>query len=232
MARLALIGDYSPEVVAHRAIPGALTLAASAAGATLAWDWIGTEQVTDASVLSPYAGVWVVPASPYRSTDGALRAIRWARETGRPLLGTCGGFQHALIEFAQDVAGIARAGHAETDPADRDLVVTPLACALREKTGTITFTPGSALHRIFGGQPTEEGYHCSYGVSPVYRARLEAAGLRFTGFDPAGAIRAMELPGHPFFVGTLFQPERSSLNGRTHPLITAFAAAVQANAGN
>ena len=60
--------------------------------------------------------------------------------------------------------------------------------------GDIVFTPGSRLDRIFGGAPAREGYHCNYGPNPAYRARFEAAGLRFTGFDAEGQIRAMELP--------------------------------------
>jgi CTP synthase (UTP-ammonia lyase) len=192
-------------------------------------EWIPTDTITDAPrQLAGYGAIWCVPASPYRSMAGALAAIRFARESGRPFLGTCGGFQHALIEFARHVAGIATADHAETNAGGNDLVVTPLACSLVEQRGGITFTPGSQLYGVFAGRPAEEGYHCRYGVNPLYRARLETAGLRFTGFDNAGDIRAFELPGHPFFVGTLFQPERSALRGVRHPLIEAFLTAVHA----
>jgi len=154
--------------------------------------------------------------------EGALAAIRWAREGKRPFLGTCGGFQHALIEFARHAVGVTGADHAETNAAARDLVITPLACSLVGQQGDITFTPGSQLHALFHGQPAHESYHCNYGSNPAYRARFESAGLRFSGFDSEGQIRAMELPGHPFFIGTLFQPERSALEGRPHPLIEAF----------
>ena len=160
--------------------------------------------------------------------DGALAAVRHARERNLPFLGTCGGFQHALIEFARDVAGIAAADHAETNARTTDPVVTALSCSLVDQTGGIIFTPGSRMHAIFGGRPAHEGYHCNYGVNPAYRARLEAAGLRFTGFDPAGDIRAFELPRHRFFLGTLFQPERSALQGVSHPLIKALVAALAA----
>lgn len=123
---------------------------------------------------------------------------------------------------------MADADHAETNAAAADLVVTPLNCSLVEKAGDITFVQGSRLDRIFRGQATHEGYHCSYGVNPAYRARLEAAGLRYTGFDLQGDIRAFELPGHRFFLGTLFQPERSALRGASHPLIEAFVSALRA----
>ncbi len=238
MSRLALIGDYNAQVLAHRAIPPALELACAALGVKLEWEWIGTDQIHDAGPqLAGFTGIWVVPASPYKNMDGALAAIRQARENRVPFLGTCGGFQHALIEFARDAAGIGGADHAETAPGtsnptgysgsgrERDLVVTKLACSLVGQSEVITFTPGSRLHTIFGGQPARGEYHCSYGLNPAYRARLEAAGLRFTGFDAGGEIRAAELPSHPFFVGTLFQPERSGLRGEQHPLIQAFVRA-------
>lgn len=226
MPRLGLIGDYDAAKTAHGAIPRALALAGQSTGAQPGWAWIDTDRIGDpAETLAEFAGVWVVPGSPYKSLAGALAAIRFARERHLPLLGTCGGFQHALIEFARNVAGIVQADHAETNAGASDLVVTPLSCALVEKSGDITFTPGSRLHEIFHGRPAHEGYHCSYGVNPAYRARLEAAGLRFTGFDAAGDIRAAEWPGHPFFFGTLFQPERSALQGRAHPLIEAFVRA-------
>lgn len=227
MARLALIGDYNPEVVAHRAIPLALAIARKHTGVACAWDWVGTDTITEAPrQLAGYHGVWCVPASPYRSMTGALAAIRWAREGPRPFLGTCGGFQHALIEFARNVIGVAGADHAETNATASDLVVTPLTCSLVGQQGDIMFTPGSQLHTLFHGRPAHEGYHCNYGPNPAYRARFESAGLRFSGFDAGGQIRTMELPGHPFFIGTLFQPERSALEGRRHPLIEAFMRAL------
>jgi CTP synthase len=228
MRRIALVGDHNPQVTAHAAIPRALELARAATGAAIEWTWIGTDRVNGAAGLAGCGAVWVVPASPYRSLAGALAAIRVAREQGLPFLGTCGGFQHALIEFARNVAGIPAAGHAEIDASAADLVVTPLACGLVEKSGDITFTAGSRLDAIFSGRAAQEGYHCSYGVNPAYRSRLERAGLRFTGFDSAGEIRAAELPSHPFFIGTLFQPERSGLRGECHPLIEAFVRAAAA----
>lgn len=229
MPRIALIGDFSAEVVAHQAIPRALELAVKATGVAATWEWIGTESLTDVPhQLAGFAGIWCVPASPYRSMDGALAAIRFARETKRPFLGTCGGFQHALIEFARHAAGITAADHAETNAAGAHLVISPLACSLVGQHEDIRFTPGTQLHDISAGQSSREGYHCSYGVNPLFRARFEAAGLRFTGFDREMQTRAMELPGHPFFIGTLYQPERSALTGRQHPLIQAFVQATRA----
>src|SRR5688500_9956065 len=94
---IALVGDYSPEILAHRAIRRALELARGELRAEIDWRWIHTRDLADASRdLANCAAIWVVPASPYENMEGALAAIRFARETRRPFLGTCGGFQHAL----------------------------------------------------------------------------------------------------------------------------------------
>jgi CTP synthase (UTP-ammonia lyase) len=171
-----------------------------------------------------------VPASPYANTDGALAAIRVARERGVPFLGTCGGFQHALLDYAGAVWTVAAPAHAELDPAAADPVIAPLTCGLVEQTGAIRFEPGTRLRAIYGSDDAVEGYHCNYGLNPSYAARLDLGPLRVAARDLAGDVRAVELDGHPFFVATLYQPERSGLAGRRHPLIAAFVDAVRAHA--
>src|SRR5262245_44502176 len=129
-----LVGDYDESVPAHRAIPLALALAAQSLDRSLEAQWVGTDLITSAAPLEKFDGIWCVPASPYRSMDGALRAIRWARENNRPFLGTCGGFQHAVIEYARSVLAWADAEHAETAPDAARPVIALLACALVETT--------------------------------------------------------------------------------------------------
>jgi CTP synthase (UTP-ammonia lyase) len=231
---LALVGDFDPSVPAHRAIPLALDLARAAtpSAAALTWQWIATRDLTDAPRdLAAFSAVWLVPASPYANAAGALAAVRFARETRRPFLGTCGGFQHALIEFARHVLGLAHADHAETNPSAATLVVTRLACSLVEQTNSLRLAPNSLLRAAYGRDTTTEGYRCNYGPAPEYRAAFERAGLRFTAFDDQNEIRAAELPvtTHPFFVGTLFQPERAALRGKLPPLVAAFVRALAAS---
>jgi len=101
-----------------------------------------------------------VPASPYANTAGAVAAIRFARETGRPYLGTCGGFQHALLEYAEAVWGLSNVAHAELDPQAPDPLIAPLDCGLVEATGEVRFAPGSRLARIYCAPRATETYHC------------------------------------------------------------------------
>jgi len=227
-SRIALVGDHNPEVKAHLGIPLALALAADGNG-PCAWEWVHTSTISDApeEELAGFHGIWCVPASPYASTSGALAAIRFARESGRAFLGTCGGFQHALLEYAQGVWGVTDPVHAELDPGAADPVIAPLSCSLVEKTGEVRFERGSLLSAIYAAPSATEEYHCSYGLSARYAERLASGPLRASARDQSGEVRAVELTGHPFFVATLFQPERSGLAKRRHPLVSAFVAAAR-----
>ncbi len=225
MIRIGLIGDYDAAVVAHRATPRALELAAGPPALRVELEWVGTAGIEDESRVAGFDGLWCVPGSPYRSMEGALRAIRFARESGRPFLGTCGGFQHAVIEYARSVLRWADAEHAETAPGAKRAVIAPLACALVETAGAVRFRPGSRSAAAYGCMEATEGYHCSFALNPEFREALLGGPLRETAADEAGDVRAVELDGHPFFVATLFQPERAALAGRTPPLVAAFVRA-------
>ncbi len=219
---IALIGDRDLEVLAHQGIEQSLALA----GAT--FSWIGTETVIEPrQLLSSYTGIWCVPGSPYHNTDGALAAIQFAREARIPFLGTCGGFQHALLEYARNVLGLAHASHAELEPAASEPLIAPLACSLVEQTGRILLTRRSHLHRIYAADEAVESYHCRYGLNLAFEALLSDSPLTISARDDAGEVRAVELDGHPFFVATLFQPERAALAGKRHPLIQAFVDAAK-----
>lgn len=224
--RIGLIGDYNPAVTAHQAIPRALALSADRLRVPIDHEWIPTEEIHDAARVSGFDGLWCVPASPYRSLDGALRAIRFAREQGRPFLGTCGGFQHTIIEYARNVLGLTDAEHAETAPGATRPVITPLSCALVEQTDTLRFREGSILAAAYGCLEATEGYHCSYGINPAFLSAIMSGPLRVSAEDRAGEVRAVELVGHPFFVATLFQPERAALTGKMPPLVAAFVRAI------
>ena len=226
---IGLIGDFDANVPAHQAIPLALKLAADSLHAAVAFEWIPTEEIHDASRVARFAGLWCVPASPYRSMDGALLAIGHARERAVPFLGTCGGFQHAVVEYARNVLGWADADHAETAPGAGRAVISPLACALVETTDVVRLWPGTHIAAAYGRMQITEGYRCRYGLNPAFQAALVAGPLRAAADDAAGEVRAVELDDHPFFVATLFQPERAALRSEAAPLVTAFIGACRAN---
>ncbi|MDT9677701.1 CTP synthase [Pseudomonas sp. JV414] len=219
--RIALIGDHDPQVTAHQAIPVALGMAAEHSGKDIQFQWLATNSINVDTPLDDFDGFWCVPASPYRDMDGALRAIRFAREQQRPFLGTCGGFQHAVLEFARNVLGWNDAEHGETSPDATRALFTPLTCSLVEAVDSIHLVEGSLIAKAYEKAEIREGYRCRYGVNPEFERELLKQQLHAVGHDSAGDLRAVELKDHPFFVATLFQPERAALKGILPPLVRA-----------
>ena len=228
--RLALVGDRSPAVAAHARIPAVLDSPALGAAEPIELYWLHSTTLTGTDDVAGFDGVWVVPGCPYANRDGVLAAIEAARTGGIPFLGTCGGFQHLLMEFARHVCGLASVEHAEEQPDAADLLIVPLRCSLLGEEATVIVAPGTTAAAAMGAGPTTERFFCRYGLSPSYLPMLEAGGLVMSGRDERGDARIAELPDHPFFVGSLFQPELSSDTTWVHPLIAAFAAAVRAHA--
>lgn len=224
--RIALVGDYNHDVVAQQAIPLAIDDAAAVLEITADYDWLATSEIKSRDDLVGYDAIWVVPASPYKNPEGAFIAIQYARENAIPFLGTCGGFQHAIIEYARNVMGVGDAAHQETDSAGR-MVIVPLSCSLVEQEAEVELRPNTLIARAYGREKISEGYHCNYGISPDFAAELEKSDMRVTAWDEDGEIRAVELSNHPFFVATLFQHERNALAGRPVPLVQAMLKAAK-----
>ncbi|WP_328437945.1 hypothetical protein OHA71_13410 [Streptomyces sp. NBC_00444] len=223
-ARLALVGDRSPNVASHTRIPLLLDALAERDRLVLDAYWIGSEDAEDPDAVRGFDAVWVLPGSPYLSEAGVLTAIRTARVESIPFLGTCGGFQHALLEYARDVCGLTRVAHAENDPDAEDPLIEPLACSLAGHEAVVRIEPGSLAQTVIGSERTVERYFCAYGPTR-HLDTLRTHGLRFTGHDEDGHPRIAELPGHPFFLASLFQPELSGDGSRPHPMVRALARA-------
>jgi CTP synthase (UTP-ammonia lyase) len=222
-ASIAVLGDCSLDYVTHRELEAALALLPASARAA----WVPTDSDVEAA-LARADGVWVVPGTPYRDDDAVYAAIGAARESGLPLLGTCGGFQYAAVELARSLAGLD-ARHAETDPDAGTLVVAPLACSLVAQQRTVTCVPGTRLAAICGSEPFAGAHWCNYGLAPAFEGALTDAGVVISARAPDAGVEGIELPDHPFFVATLFQPQVGALAGTTlHPLIAAFVDAALA----
>lgn len=226
-ARIALVGDRSPHVRSHQRVPVLLDRLREREALDLDVYWVPTDEV---EALETFDGIWVLPGSPYRSEAGAIAAIRTAREREIPLLGTCAGFQHAMLEYARNVCGATGVQHAETTPDATDLLIVPLACSLDGHEAAVELQPGTLAARLLGVERSTERYHCSFGLDPARLGLLEEHGLVFSAYDDEGAPRVAELPGHPFYLVTLFQPELSGDGTRPHPFIQAFAHAAAGRA--
>ncbi|MEE1823359.1 hypothetical protein PUR61_14330 [Streptomyces sp. BE20] len=230
--RLALVGDRSPAVRSHARIPGLLDVLATREQLVLDAYWIPTEDAVAPGALDGFDAIWLLPGSPYRSEAGAVAAVRTAREHRIPFLGTCAGFQHAVLEYARDVCGLGSAAHGESHPEEEDQVIVPLTCSLVGHEGAVHITSGSLAARVLGTTRTLERYHCAYGLNDAYLEQLRTHGLRFSGVDDSGELRILELPGHehPFFLASLFQPELAGDGTQVHPMIRALATAAVGHA--
>ncbi len=219
-----VIGEFNPEFPPHVATDHALEHAAAALGVDVDVRWLNTVELEDlpAAELAGHDALWCAPGSPYRSIDGALRAIRIARESDWPFLGTCGGFQHVVIEYARNVLGFQDAQHAEYDPYASELFISALSCSLVGQTMNVRLEPGSRAAQLYGKSEVSEQYYCNFGLNPDHQERLNDGGLRVVGTDQDGEARVVELPDRRFYLATLFVPQLSSQPDSPHPLITAY----------
>lgn len=126
---------------------------------------------------------------------------------------------------------ISDADSAENNSGSSHYVVTPLSCSLpnRREGGPkasgeerLKILPGTRLHSICGSEDDSEQYYCNYGVNEEYEKQFRAAGLSVSARGLQGETRAVELPGHRFFIATLFQPQLSSRPEAPHRFWLAF----------
>ncbi len=164
-----------------------------------------------------------------QSMEGALQALRYAREQHVPTLGTCGGCQYMIIEYARNVLGMLEADNAEVNPDASMQLIIPLICSHTALITTSLLTPGSRVAAIYGTHEVTEQYGtCNYGPNAQFWPALEQGGMHMTGVASDGDARIVEIDHHPFFIGTLFQPERSAFCKIVHPLIKALLQAAKA----
>lgn len=122
-----------------------------------------------------------------------------------------------LVEHARSLAGIRDASHAEYG-AGGTAVITALACSLQGREITVDLAPGSVLARLYGAARAAERTTCDYGLAPNLQHLAEEHGMQIAGTDATGEVRAVERPEHPFFIGTLYQPQLRSTPDRPHPV--------------
>ena len=220
------LGDRDPRQLTHRELDATFALAPE----SVDWGWVPTDS-RQARELDAADGIWLLPGTPYRDDDASYAAIRHCLATGTPFLGTCGGFQYACVELARTLGAVTRAGHAEQDPAADDLVVGPLRCSLYGERRLVVPVPDTILARVCGSEPFEGFHWCGYGLDPRFAVTLQGVGVVLSAHAEDAGTEAVELPEHPFFLATAFQPQVGSSESHVlHPLITAFLSAVAISA--
>ncbi len=236
--RIGILGDYDPKSPTLPAIEKSLQHAATKLQIQVESQWLPTPSLAEPGgpkLLESFDGIFAAPGSPYKSFDGMLKGIEFARRHDWPFLATCGGFQYTLIECARNVLGVKDADSAENNSGSKNIIIYPVACAVpNQKKGApklsgaipeIKLRPGSYLQSFYQCDTTTEEFFCNYEVNPDYEWAAMEAGFPVVARGTRNEIRAIESPTHRFFIATLFQPQLSSKPNHPHPLILAFVQA-------
>jgi len=240
---IALVGKYTELHDAYLSVVESLGHGGIANDAEISVRWINAVKIEEEGAEKHLKGVdaVVVPAGfGERGIEGKIAAANYARKNKIPYLGLALGLQVAVIDFARDVLGYSDAnsvefnpetGHpvVEVPPGKMDSAISDIE--MRKGLQPCKNTPGSMLHSIYEKEDLiYERHRHKYEINKAYIAELEKKGLVIAGRSPDGRlIEAMELQGHPWFLGVMFQPEFKSRPNRPHPIFTEFVRAALKN---
>ena len=190
--------------------------------------------------ISGLDGILVAPGFGERGIEGKINAIRYVRENNIPFFGICLGMQMAVIEFARNVLKLEGANSVEMDEntlhpvislMDAQKDVVQKGGTMRLGTWACDLKSETVLQKTYRAQQIQERHRHRYEFNDAYLKQFEENGMKASGTNPeTGLVEAIELPGHPWFVGVQFHPEYSSTVANPHPLFVAFVQAVNAHA--
>jgi len=238
-ATIGVTGKYTSVRDSYASIINSLEHAGIALGCKVNIKWIDTTGLTDKNVageLGDVDGIIVPGGFGTRGAEGKIACIRYARENALPYLGLCFGFQMAVIEFARNVCGLTKANSTETEPdcAEPVIDILPeqkkiegLGGNMRLGGRDIELKAGTIAWELFDkAKSVRMRFRHRYEVDPRYIERLEAGGLVFSGKAPDQPImQILELPSHPFFMGTQAHPCLTSRPLKPQPMFVGLVAA-------
>ncbi len=232
---IGLVGKYIELPDAYLSVAESVKHAAWAAGCNVKLVWIDSEKLDRDRDVEPLIGLdgIVVPGGfGYRGIEGKVQAVRFGRERNVPTLGLCMGMQCMVIELARTALGTEDANSTEFDAFTPHPVIDllPEQRDISDKGGTMrlgsypcVLEAGSLAGRAYGQPIVLERHRHRYEFNNSYRELLAAKGMRFTGLSPDGRlVEIVEIPDHPFYLGTQFHPEFKSRPNRPHPLFVSF----------
>jgi CTP synthase len=232
---IALVGKYGLED-AYISIHESLKHAGLEAGVDVETTWVHSEDLADGydGELDDVDGVVVPGGFGSRGIEGKIEASRYARENDLPWLGLCLGFQMAVVEYARNVLDLegAHSAEIEADTPHPVIDLLPEQYDTEEMGGTMRLgahetdiDAGTVAHDIYGDTSCTERHRHRYEVNPEYIDDLEDAGLVFSGHTNK-RMEILELPDHPYYLGTQFHPEFRSRPGRASPPFVGLLEAV------
>jgi CTP synthase len=240
---IAVVGKYTHLLDSYKSLAEALSHGGIANNVKVKLDWLDSEifEREDAvRYLEHVSGILVPGGFGERGAEGKIEAAQFARERAVPYFGICFGMQMAVIEAARHLAGLPGAGTTEFGPCDDPVIGLmtewmrgnmlekrqaggDLGGTMRLGAYAASLVPGSKVAGIYGTTDISERHRHRYEVNVNYRERLEAAGMRFSGMSPDGALpEIVEIPDHPWFIGVQYHPELKSKPFEPHPLFSSF----------
>ncbi len=235
---IALVGKYIQLHDAYISVVEALKHGGIAQHATVNIKWVDSELLNNSNVeevLGDMDGILVPGGFGDRGIEGKITAIEYARIHKIPFLGLCLGMQLSVVEFARHVVGYNDAHSIELDPKTTHPVIAlmPEQDGIEDIGGTLrlgsypcVLDKSSLAYRLYGEETIQERHRHRYEFNNDYRKVLTENGMMLSGISPDGRIVEMvELPDHPFFIGTQAHPELKSRPNRPHPLFRGFVEA-------
>ena len=240
--RVALVGKYVSLHDAYISVVESLKHAGVAHRADVEIKWVDSELVTKenvAEILGDVSGILVPGGFGDRGIEGMIEAITYARENKIPYLGLCLGMQLTIVEFVRNVVGYPDANSSEFNPSSSHQVIhimpdqngiTDLGGTLRLGSYPCVLDKSSKAYQLYGTDHINERHRHRYEVNNDYRKVLTDHGMLLSGLSPDGHIVEMiELPDHPWFIGTQAHPEFKSRPNKAHPLFLGFVGAAIAH---
>ena len=186
-------------------------------------------------ILKQFDGIVVPGGFGSRGTEGMISAISYARKNNVPYLGLCYGMQMATIEFARNVAKLKNANTTEVDPTTKNPVIHIMpdqekkllqkdyGGSMRLGAWDCILQKDSRAFELYTQRKISERHRHRYEFNNDFKEQLETAGLVISGTSPDGKlVELIELPKHPFFIGSQFHPEFKSTPFKPHPLFAGF----------
>jgi CTP synthase len=221
--KIIIIGDFNENYFGHKRIYEVLNNIPQISSGKIAIKWINTDQIKySLDEIINSRGIWFALGSPYLEGSDVINTIKVARENKILTLGTCGGFQYMLIEYALNVLNIKQANSEELDPNCNSMIIKKLKSSLVGLTEELSFSSkNSIFNNIYCKSIITEKYDCNYGFNRDFSDCFNSDIFSFTILNKNNEPRGFELKDHPFYVGVLFIPQ-INLTDEPHPLIKYF----------
>ena len=241
---IAMVGKYVTLMDSYVSVNHALHHAAAANYAGVDIRWVESEdfegEPAKLRVLDTVNGIVLPQGYGKRGTEGKIAAANYARVKGIPLLGLCFGFQLSIVSFARNVLGLREANSTEIDLQTPDPVidllpeqreVSDLGGTMRLGGHDIAVVKPSLAYDVYGSTTVRGRHRHRFELNQSYMSRFEEAGMKFTAFSDGGRrAEILEIPDHPFYMGTQFHPEYVSRPEAPEPVFVAFMKAALLNA--